>query len=142
MTADTFPVPITDDRLLADLRAVVEQQHVALARAQDETYSSQQELLRRMTTAEAEVLRLQRRADEQQALITHKTEAHAEAVRRMVLAESENGTLREALSRVRSLLVDIRDHWDCNEDGHRYGTGCRSCDATTILSVLDEEIPR
>ncbi len=28
---------------------------------------------------------------------------------------------------------DIRDNYDCDEDGHRHNTGCRACDASNIV---------
>ncbi len=34
---------------------------------------------------------------------------------------------------------DCRDNWDCDGDGHRYGTGCRKCAARDVLAILESQ---
>lgn len=35
--------------------------------------------------------------------------------------------------RLRTFAKNIRDNFDCDSDGHKYGTYCRSCDAAKVL---------
>lgn len=46
--------------------------------------------------------------------------------------------LLDALEKAMRELVDVRDSWDCDEDGHKYNTGCRKCDADNLLKELQE----
>jgi len=37
------------------------------------------------------------------------------------------------VARLRAVLRNVRDNYDCDEDAHRYGTICRCCDARAAL---------
>lgn len=37
------------------------------------------------------------------------------------------------IKEMRSFCKDVADNYDCDSDGHKYNTGCRSCNAKTIL---------
>lgn len=37
------------------------------------------------------------------------------------------------VERLRGVLRNVRDNYDCDEDAHRYGTICRRCDARAAL---------
>lgn len=39
-------------------------------------------------------------------------------------------------------LKDIADNWDHDEDGHRYGTGCRCCKAQDVIDKINREANR
>lgn len=41
--------------------------------------------------------------------------------------------LKERVVVLEDLLRDIRDNWDCDEDGHKYGTSCRCCQAAALI---------
>jgi hypothetical protein len=37
------------------------------------------------------------------------------------------------IKEMRSFCKDVADNYDCDSDGHKYNTGCRSCNAKSIL---------
>lgn len=44
--------------------------------------------------------------------------------------------LSHALARIKELeafVRDIRDNWDCDEDGHKYDIACRCCMAEDLI---------
>lgn len=43
------------------------------------------------------------------------------------------------VSEMEEFIKDCRDFWDCDEDAHKYGTLCRSCEAKKILSLIRQE---
>ncbi len=59
--------------------------------------------------------------------------ALGEALRRASEAERRVEELEKANTRLTEFVRDCRDNWDCDKDGHRYNTGCRCCEAETIL---------
>jgi hypothetical protein len=51
--------------------------------------------------------------------------------------------LLEAREHIKELLTfcrDISSNYDCDSDGHKYGTGCRSCEAQNLLDKFKEYI--
>lgn len=42
-------------------------------------------------------------------------------------------TLGAEVEKLRGLLVDFRDGWDCDTDAHKYKTQCRCCAAAAAL---------
>lgn len=44
-------------------------------------------------------------------------------------------SLQKRLNTALELIRDLRDNWDCDEDAHKYGTGCRACSATELLKT-------
>lgn len=43
---------------------------------------------------------------------------------------------REVDKEVLDFIRDIAKNWDCDEDGHKYNTGCRKCSASELLYDL------
>ncbi len=54
------------------------------------------------------------------------------------LADDEYRVTRAEVARLRSLLCEFRDNWDCDEDSHRYGTPCRVCEASAALAEIEK----
>jgi hypothetical protein len=46
---------------------------------------------------------------------------------------------REVDKKALELIRDVAENWDCDEDGHRYNTGCRKCSASELLYDLTRE---
>jgi len=40
------------------------------------------------------------------------------------------------LEKTKVFLKNLRDNYDCDNDAHKYGTPCRSCDAAKILGEV------
>ena len=40
---------------------------------------------------------------------------------------------RHEIKQLREFIRDCAKNWDCDNDGHRYNTGCRTCQAQTLL---------
>lgn len=65
------------------------------------------------------------------------TQAKADLTR-----EANNRDLEEASEVDKEVLEFIRDiayNWDCDEDGHKYNTGCRKCTASELYHKLSKE---
>ena len=46
---------------------------------------------------------------------------------------------QEALIKeIRLFCKDVADNYDCDSDGHKYNTGCRSCNAKAVLEKTKE----
>ena len=43
--------------------------------------------------------------------------------------ECERCRLIERIEELESFVRNVRDNYDCDEDGHKHGTGCRCCEA-------------
>ena len=43
------------------------------------------------------------------------------------------------VAEMEKFVKDCRDSWDCDNDAHKYGTTCRSCEAKKILSLIRQE---
>ncbi len=39
-----------------------------------------------------------------------------------------------------SFIRGIKHNWDCDKDSHKYGTGCRCCDAEKTLRDWFEQV--
>ena len=50
----------------------------------------------------------------------------------------EKSYSEEDLSSFIAFVKDIESNWDCDSDSHRYGTPCRSCEATKLLVKLNK----
>lgn len=48
--------------------------------------------------------------------------------RKLAIAEEHNLRMWE-------FIKDVAVNWDCDNDAHKYGTPCRSCEAEKILSI-------
>ena len=64
-----------------------------------------------------------------------------EALSRDVQSEDgvANAALFEAAQRMGEMDEFVKDaahNWDCDEDGHKYGTYCRACEAKIILGEI------
>ena len=46
---------------------------------------------------------------------------------------------RARLAAAEALLRDLATNWDCDHDGHKYGTGCRACHAKDYFNQSGEE---
>jgi len=42
-------------------------------------------------------------------------------------------------AKLRALLRDFATNWDCDNDGHRYNTGCRTCRARETLKEVQSK---
>ena len=55
--------------------------------------------------------------------------------------ESDSGSKAIAAQQlpddVKSFIDDIASNWDCDSDGHKYGTGCRMCAAHELMNKYD-----
>jgi hypothetical protein len=43
---------------------------------------------------------------------------------------------REVNKVIMEFIRDVAENWDCDEDGHKYNTGCRKCSAAELLYDL------
>lgn len=57
--------------------------------------------------------------------------------------ESQDGVATAALLEAAQRMGEMQDfvkdaahNWDCDEDGHKYGTYCRVCEAKIILGEI------
>lgn len=48
-------------------------------------------------------------------------------------AECERCRLIARIKDLESFVLSVRDNYDCDEDGHKYDTGCRCCEADGLL---------
>jgi hypothetical protein len=55
-------------------------------------------------------------------------------------ADKINAEMAARLAAAEGLLRDFATNWDCDEDGHKYGTGCRACHATNYFERDGEEV--
>ena len=44
-----------------------------------------------------------------------------------------NKVLLNENDKLRKFAMNIRDNYDCDKDGHKYNTYCRSCEAKSLL---------
>lgn len=49
------------------------------------------------------------------------------------LRKKRNKILMARIKELENFVVNVRDNWDCDNDAHKYGTICRSCDASELL---------
>jgi len=57
---------------------------------------------------------------------------------------AENAAMKDELSRLRAernrllkFIEGIATNYDCDSDGHKYGTHCRCCEAYTLLAAIE-----
>lgn len=52
----------------------------------------------------------------------------------------DNARLLDERNRLIAFVKNIYSNFDCDEDGHKYNTYCRCCDAMKLLSGLGIEV--
>lgn len=52
---------------------------------------------------------------------------------------NQRDQLLARVKRLEEFVRDCRDNWDCDEDGHTHGTGCRACAAKALLCSQSKE---
>ena len=56
-----------------------------------------------------------------------------------VMIQRKNGkTAAEKAGRYRDVLKSVFSNWDCDPDGHKYGTSCRCCEAEKALKEMGD----
>lgn len=48
-----------------------------------------------------------------------------------------NSYIQSCLNKAKKFLKDIKDNYDCDQDSHKYNTGCRACEAEKLLKEID-----
>ena len=57
------------------------------------------------------------------------------SLRRAFRHLSEMIEKNEEIESLQEFVRDCRDNWDCDEDAHKHGTPCRSCEAKKLLGM-------
>lgn len=60
----------------------------------------------------------------------------------MSLLKTRLDDLHAEVERLRAVLCNVRDGYDCDEDAHKYNTICRCCDAAAALMDSDNDVSR
>lgn len=47
--------------------------------------------------------------------------------------QQHTATLTNRVQQLEKFVRSVERDWDCDQDGHKYGTGCRCCEAEELL---------
>lgn len=73
-------------------------------------------------------------------LVKHEPEWAENQIQHRDKLDSELQSAKARIEALESFAKSCANNWDCDEEGHRYGTECRACEAKLILESTKAKV--